>query len=127
MTFGRRSAHSMVCCVVWAALSVGCGGGDDEPMTVPCDEALCNETCIGDGDDAGRCVDDSCVCQSPVDLPEGTTAGLSSGGAVRRESARFQLDVTVGPVAPAAERAAGDRDVELGVQPQLDPERLNSP
>jgi hypothetical protein len=64
-----------------------------------------------------------CVCRPAVDVPPGASGGLSSGGAVHRESGRFQVDVSVAPVPLAGERAAGRRDVELGLQPGNDPER----
>jgi hypothetical protein len=115
---------------VWAAMvlacfaQIGCGGGGT--VEVPCDEAQCNMTCVMDGNESGMCRDDMCVCRPRLNLPPGATLGLSSGGAVERRSSGYQLTLTVGPVAPAAV-PSGPRDVELGIQPQLDPERVARP
>jgi len=111
----------------WVGLvmvALGCGGGT---ITVPCDEERCNEMCVAGGDESGTCSEDACVCRPPLQIPPGATSGLSSGGVVHRASSGFQLELTIGPVAPAAERAGGAHDVELGVQPQTDPERTSGP
>jgi hypothetical protein len=107
--------------------STACGTGEGGTITVPCEEARCNETCVADGNDSGSCRDEACVCRPAIDIPGGPTHGLSSGGLVQRRSGGYQVSVSVGPVAPVGDGLAGDDDVELGVQPQTDPERLSAP
>lgn len=112
----------------WIALvlaQAGCSGGGT--VTVPCEAARCNESCIASGDASGECRFEMCECRPRLDLPSGPTAGLSSGGAVARSSAGYQMELTIGPVAPAAERASATQDVELGLQPQADPARRQAP
>ena len=87
----------------------------------------CNESCVASGDASGECRFEMCECRPRLDLPPGPTAGLSSGGAVARSSAGYQMELTIGPVAPAAERASATQDVELGLQPQADPARRQAP
>jgi len=117
----------MVVIGVFVALAqAGCSGGGT--VTVPCEEARCNEACVAGGSESGTCRADACACRPSLDLPPGPTAGLSSGGAVQRRSAGFQMELTIGPVAPAApERTSATRDLELGLQPQTDPARLRAP
>jgi hypothetical protein len=67
------------------------------------------------------------VCRPRLDIPPGATTGLSSGGLVERWSTGFQLELTVGPVAPAGTGSSASRAAELGVQPQTDPERIQAP
>ena len=105
----------------------GCGAGRGGTVTVPCEAARCNETCVAAGNEAGACTADECVCRPHLDLPAGPTAGLSSGGAVQRRTTGFQMELSIGPVAPAAQPTSPTRDVELGVQPQTDPARLQAP
>lgn len=109
--------------VVLGLLALACSGGT---ITVPCDEDRCNEMCVADGNESGACAEDTCVCRPQLQIPSGPTSGLSSGGVVHRSSSGFQLELTIGPVSPSAERA-GAQSVELGVPPQTDPERAPAP
>jgi hypothetical protein len=112
---------------MWACLAFGCGAGEGGTITVPCGEARCGEMCVGDGNASGACRSDMCVCQPRVDIPAGPTQGLTSGGAVVRRSSGYQVSVSVGGVSPAAQGTAGTQSVELGLQPQTDPTRLQAP
>src|SRR5688572_6000428 len=80
---------------------VACSEGGT--ITVPCDPARCNDQCVEEGDESGACVADTCECRAPLDVPGGPTSDLSSGGVVHRSSSGYQVDLTIGPVAPAAE------------------------
>lgn len=100
-----------------------CGAGEGGTITVPCEEARCNEQCVSRGNASGACRTDTCVCRPNLDVPPGPTTGITSGGLVHRSSAGFQLDVAVAPVSPAAEGRAGTVGVEVGVLPQTDPTR----
>jgi hypothetical protein len=110
--------------VLWV-LALGCDGGT---ITVPCDEARCGESCVAEGNESGTCsAEGSCVCRPRLDIPSGATSGLSSGGVVHRSSSGFQVELTIGPVAPAGAGTAGAQEVELGLQAQTDPERTRAP
>ena len=110
------------CCVVLVALAqAGCGDGGT--VAVPCDVMRCNTQCVADGNEAGECRADSCVCRPHLDIPSGHLQAITSGGSVHRESGGFRLDVSVAPVAPVAEGRAGTVGVELGIEPQTDPAR----
>ena len=91
--------------------TMGCTGPstDKTPTTdAPCDGPDCST-----GSNTTPCDGASCVG------PSGSLGALTSGGSVDLASARFQLSLTVGP--PAGQRARGNADLELGLQPQLDP------
>ncbi len=107
--------------VVCAGL-VGCGTGSGGTITVPCDEARCNESCVGEGDASGACREDACVCVPILRPPPGASVGISSGGVVARRSNGYSIELSVGPVTPAA-TPAGPANVEIGVTPQADPAR----
>ena len=107
---------------VVGAWAPGCGGGEGVTPAA-CEDTRCNADCVSRGETSGRCQTDTCVCVPPLDVPPGPTSGVTSGGQVHRESAGFQLDVTVGGVSPSAEGRAGTVGVEVGVLPQTDPTR----
>jgi len=108
-------------CVV-AVASSACATGNGGTITVPCDDARCNATCVGEGDASGACREDACVCVPVIRPPSGASLGVSSGGAVTRRSNGYSLELTVGPVTPAAV-PAGRANLEVGIAPQADPTR----
>jgi hypothetical protein len=121
----RMAEACWVGVVLAAVAQMGCSDGGT--ITVPCEPAVCRDTCVSDGHETGMCnADGMCVCRPRIMAPPGATLGLSSGGLVERRSSSYQLTLTVGPVAPAAV-PEGPADLELGIQTQLDPERVPRP
>lgn len=108
--------------VVVGLVVAGCSAGTGGTITVPCDDARCNETCVGEGDASGACRDDACVCTPAIRPPSGASVGLSSGGVVARRSNGYSIELSVGPVTPAAVPAGG-QNLEVGLAPQADPTR----
>jgi hypothetical protein len=111
----------VLACVV-AAASSACATGNGGTITVPCDDARCNETCVGEGDASGACREDACVCVPAIRPPSGASVGVSSGGVVTRRSNGYTVELSVGPVTPAAVPSGG-ANLEVGIVPQADPTR----
>jgi hypothetical protein len=111
-----------VVCVLAVLSGSACATGNGGTITVPCDDARCNETCVGEGDASGACREDACVCVPAIRPPSGASLGVSSGGVVTRRSDGYSLELTVGPVTPAAV-PAGRANLEVGIAPQADPTR----
>lgn len=120
-----RATHLAVL-VLWALAQAGCGDGGGT-ITVPCETDRCDASCRTDGNASGTCRADRCECRPLATPPGGLALGVSSGGLVERRSTGYSLSLNVGPMEPAGEGRATDRELELGLEPMVDPERGATP